>query len=67
MPKPNVVLMDGLGCDSSTIGHQWVTDPSSRLLPTDESFGLEQLINLTSQTGNEWWHTAYLNETYKYR
>ncbi|HEY9909766.1 MAG TPA: hypothetical protein V6D18_19415 [Thermosynechococcaceae cyanobacterium] len=66
MPKPTVVLMDGLGCDSSTIGHKWVTDPRSRLLPTGESFGLDQLINLTSQTGNEWWHTAYLNETYKY-
>jgi hypothetical protein len=66
MPKPIVVLMDGLGCDSSTIGHQWATNPSSRLLPTGESFELDQLINLTSQTGNEWHHTAYLNETYKY-
>jgi len=23
MAKPLVVLMDGLGCDSSTIGHRW--------------------------------------------
>jgi len=66
MPNPLVVLMDGLGCDSSTIGHQWATNPSTRLLPTGETFELDQLIVLTSQTGNEWGHTAHLNETYKY-
>ncbi len=66
MTKPIVILMDGLGCDSSTIGHLWATRPETRRLPTGETFDLDQLIVLTSQTGNEWWHTAYLNETYKY-
>lgn len=64
--RPIVVLMDGLGCDSSTIGHLWATRPETRLLPNGERFELEQLVVLTSQTLNEWWHTGYLNETYKY-
>lgn len=64
--KPVVVLMDGLGCDSSSLGHYWITHPESRLLPTGEQFDIEQLICLTSQTGNEWAYTAHLNETYKY-
>lgn len=64
--NPIVVLMDGLGCDSSSLEHYWITHPESRLLPTGEQFDLDQLICLTSQTGNEWAYTAHLNETYKY-
>lgn len=58
--KQPIVLMYGLGCDGVTVLHEWITNPSSR------DFDLEDLIVLTAQTGLEWRHTAYLNETYLY-
>lgn len=64
--KPWVVLMHGLGCDSTTLAHLWATQPETRRLPNGDPFDLDQLIILTSQTLGEWAHTGYLNETYLY-
>jgi len=64
--QPWVVLMHGLGCDSSTIAHLWATQSETRLLPNGEPFSLDQLVILTSQTLGEWGHTGYLNEQYLY-
>jgi hypothetical protein len=64
--KPWVVLMHGLGCDSTTLAHLWATQPDTRRLPNGNSFDLDQLVILTSQTLGEWAHTGYLNETYLY-
>ncbi|QQE67422.1 hypothetical protein GFS31_41350 (plasmid) [Leptolyngbya sp. BL0902] len=66
LAQPGVVLMHGLGCDSTTLAHLWATQPDTRRLPNGDPFDLNQLIVLTSQTLGEWAHTAYLNETYLY-
>jgi hypothetical protein len=53
---PRVVLSYGLGVDSTAILARWLTDPDSR------DFGLDELVVLTSMTGQEWPATRELVE-----
>lgn len=53
-----VVLSYGMGVESSAIFLRWINDPSSR------DFDLEDLIVITSQTGDEYPDTKVLVETH---